>query len=112
MPYLFIIKHYCIPLMTYFFNQLVSEPTRYRHGKKSYLLDLVLNNNSYIVNYILIADPIGKSDHATIIVNLGLDVDVDVYEDAHNYRDKTSCTIRVTIKVCETILHQLIGVEF
>ena len=62
-----------------FLNQLVSEPTRYRHGQKSNLLDLVLTNNSYIVNDILIEDPVGKSDHATIIVNL----DVEVYEDGH-----------------------------
>ena len=31
-----------------FLNQLVSEPTRYRHGQKSNLLDLVLTNNSYL----------------------------------------------------------------
>ena len=49
-------------------------------AKISNLLDLVLTNNSYIVNDILIEDPVGKSEHATIIVNL----DVDVYEDVHN----------------------------
>ena len=36
-----------------FLNQLVSEPTRYRHGQKSNLLDLVLTNHCYIVNDIL-----------------------------------------------------------
>ena len=57
---------------TLFFNQLV---TRCRRGQtKSNLLDLVLTNNSSIVN-----GPVGKSDHATIILNL----DVDVYEDVH-----------------------------
>ena len=58
---------------------MVSEPTRYRHGQKSNLLDLVLTNNSYIVSDILIDDPVGKSDHGTIIVNL----DVDVHDDVH-----------------------------
>ena len=47
-------------------------------GKKSNLLDLVLTNNSYIVNDILIEDPVGKSDHATIIANLDVDVTIKV----------------------------------
>ena len=48
-------------------------------AKKSNLLDLVLTNNSYIVNDIIIEYPVVKSDHATIIVNL----DMDVYENIH-----------------------------
>ena len=72
---------------------MVSEPTRCRHAQKNYLLDLVRTSNSYFVNDILREDSVGKSDHATIIVNL----DVDVYEDVHIYRE--GYTIKVTIKV-------------
>ena len=47
-----------------FLNQLVSEQTRYRHAQKSKLLDLVLTNNSYIVNDILIE---AKNTHKELV---------------------------------------------
>ena len=58
-----------------FLEQLVSEPTRVRNGQRSSLLDLVLTNNIFFVDEIVLEDPIGKSDH--VVVNVTINVDIE-----------------------------------
>ena len=47
-------------------TQHVREPTRYRAGQRPSLLDLVLTNESHLVDRIQISEPLGKSDHAVL----------------------------------------------
>ena len=48
------------------------QPTRHRDGQNSTLDDLVLTNREDIVQDINMTGAIGKSDHATILVNLAV----------------------------------------
>ena len=60
-----------------FLEQLVSEPTRYRVGQKENILDLVLTNNLYFVESIDYCDPLGMSDHVSLLIYLN-------FESTHN----------------------------
>ena len=51
-----------------FLEQPVSEPTRYRVGQKENILDLVLTNNLYFVESVDYCDPLGMSDHVSLII--------------------------------------------
>lgn len=57
-----------------YLEQLVSAPTRYRHGQLSNILDLILTNNQYFVDDVTITDPIGKSDHCVICISVNMSV--------------------------------------
>ncbi|MBM6549448.1 exonuclease/endonuclease/phosphatase family protein, partial [Streptococcus dysgalactiae] len=47
-------------------TQHVKEHTRFRAGQNSSLLDLVLSNESHLVDEVRIKAPLGKSDHALL----------------------------------------------
>ena len=51
-----------------FLEQLVTEPTRYRLGQRSNILDLVLTNNTYFIEEIKYCEPVGCSDHLSLLV--------------------------------------------
>ena len=53
-----------------FLEQLVSEPKRYRVGQKENILDLVLTNNLYFVESVDYCDPLGMSDHVSLVIFL------------------------------------------
>ena len=56
-----------------FLEQLVSEPTRFRAGQTSNILDLVLCNNIYFVDSIDYREPLGCSDHISMLVYLNFE---------------------------------------
>ena len=60
-------------------NELVAEPTWYRVGQKENILDLVLTNNLYLayVEFIEYCDPLGMSDHVSLLIYLN-------FESKHN----------------------------
>ena len=47
-------------------TQHVCEPTRYRTGQRPSLLDLVLTDESHLVDNIHMCEPLGKSDHMVL----------------------------------------------
>ena len=46
--------------------QHITEPTRYREGQKSTLDDLLFTNEREMVEHLVIGDPVGASDHASV----------------------------------------------
>ena len=50
-------------------NQYVLEPTRHRTSNCPHILDLVLNNSD-IIKDIEFLGPLGKSDHAVLLVKV------------------------------------------
>ena len=56
-----------------FREQLVSEPTRYRVCQKENILDLVLTNNLYFVESVDYCDPLGMSDHVSLLIYLNFE---------------------------------------
>ena len=57
-----------------FFEQLVSEPTRYRKGQRKNILDLVLSNNLFFVDSIDYCEPLGRSDHLSLVIYLNFEL--------------------------------------
>ncbi len=55
-----------------FLEQLILEPTRYRVGQRSNILDLVLTNNTYCISDIHYHDPLGASDHISLLLELNI----------------------------------------
>ena len=53
-----------------FLKQLVSKRTRYRVGQKETILNLVLTNNFYFVESVDYCDPLGMSDHVSLLIYL------------------------------------------
>ena len=51
---------------------MVSEPTRYRTGQRSNILDLILTNNIYVIEDIDYQEPLGLSDHISMLIGLKL----------------------------------------
>ena len=51
-------------------EQLINDPTRFRAQQNPSLLDLILTNDSNIINDIKIGDAFGKSDHCRIEFNV------------------------------------------
>lgn len=51
--------------------QIVEEPTRFRHGQNSNVLDLILCNDDEIVDDLNIHAPVGSSDHAVLTFTVG-----------------------------------------
>ena len=49
-----------------FFEQFISEPTRGRRSSEPTLIDLVLTNNSDIIEKVNLDAPVGKSDHPVV----------------------------------------------
>ena len=49
-----------------FFNQFISEPIRGRGLSQPTLIDLVLTNNSDIIDKVKLESPLGKSDHTVV----------------------------------------------
>ena len=56
-----------------FLEQLVSEPTQYRVGKKENILDLVLTNNLYFFDAVDYCDPLGMSDYVSLAIYLSFE---------------------------------------
>ena len=56
-----------------FLGQLVSEPTRYRVGQKENILDLVPTNHLYFVESVDYCDPLGMSDHVSLLIYLNFE---------------------------------------
>ena len=56
-----------------FLEHLLSEPTRYRVGQKENILDLVLTNNLYFVESVDYCDPLGMSDHVSLLIYLNFE---------------------------------------
>jgi len=63
---------FLIKMQDLFLEQLILEPTRYRLGQTPHVLDLVITNNIYFVNEIVFQDPLGTSDHISLLVHLNL----------------------------------------
>ena len=57
-------------IQDHFLEQVVLEPTRYRTGQSSHILDLVLTNNVYFIEEICYHNPLGASDHLSLLVGL------------------------------------------
>ena len=62
-------------LNDHFLEQLITEPTRHREKQKSNILDLVLTNDDTAVNDIEHRDPLGKSDHEVLVIELSTQSD-------------------------------------
>ena len=56
-----------------FLEQLVSEPTRFREGQRSNILDLVLCNDIYFIDSIDYCEPLGCSDHISMLIYLNFE---------------------------------------
>ena len=67
-------SHFLNTVNDLFLEQLVSEPTRYRVGQIQNILDLVLTNNCYFVDSIDYCDPLGKSDHISLVISLNFEL--------------------------------------
>ena len=55
-------------------EQSVCSPTRVWLGQQSNLLDLVFTNSIYFVEEVNIDDPIGKSDHTVLSIDINIDM--------------------------------------
>ena len=62
--------HFMTTINDLFMEQLVSKPTRYIVGQKENILDLVLKNNLYFVESIDYCDPLGMSNHVSLLIYL------------------------------------------
>ena len=62
--------HFMTTMNELYLEQLVSEPIRYRVGQKENILDLVLTNNLYFVESVDYCDPLGMSDHVSLLIIL------------------------------------------
>ena len=49
-----------------FFIQHINQPTRYREGQQSNVLDLVFSRDESDINNIYYCSPLGKSDHVLL----------------------------------------------
>lgn len=52
-----------------FLDQLITKPTRYRLNQRSNILDLLLTNNSEIIQEVSLINNIGASDHIPLFIN-------------------------------------------
>ena len=69
-----------------FLIQHQREHTRFRDGQRPTMDDLVLTNRDDLVNEIITAPAIGKSDHATLVINLAGSLEGAPGKERHNYR--------------------------
>ena len=53
-----------------YLQQHVTQPTRYRAGQTSNCLDLMFTNEEEMIQQVQISDPLGLSDHSTIVFDL------------------------------------------
>ena len=69
-----------------FLQQLVLEPTRYRTGEISNLLDWILTNEVDLIDNLKIGPPLGeKGDHCSLTFKIDATVDCSNYGDGYNY---------------------------
>ena len=64
--------HHVETLQDCFLSQHVTEPTCYREGERSNLLDLVLSTDEGMVHDLTYHPPLGESDHVIIRFNVPL----------------------------------------
>ena len=50
--------------------QHITKPTRHREGQSSNCLDLIFTNEEEMIQHIEITDPLGISDHCTLLFDL------------------------------------------
>ena len=63
-----------------FLEQLVTQPTRVREGQRRNILDLVFTNNEYFIENVDYQNPIGASDHISIVLQLNLNKPQEIKE--------------------------------
>lgn len=61
-----------------FLSQLVDKPTRFRHGQKPSLLDLILTNKEELISNLEYHSPLGKSDHVTLCFEVAISADLNL----------------------------------
>lgn len=59
-----------------FLDQLVTEPTRIRHGQQQNILDLILTDNRHFIYDIIYSSQLGCSDHISLYIKLNFSLDL------------------------------------
>ena len=59
-------------LQACFLHQNITEPTRYRKGQQSNLVDLILTSEEGMVQNLIYHPPLGESDHVVLTFDLPL----------------------------------------
>ena len=73
-------------ILNNFLIQHVLEETRFRQGHTSSLLDLVFTSDENLISSIEVCPPLGKSDHAILIIEVNLRSANEFQIDQHNFR--------------------------
>ena len=73
-------------ILNNFLIQHVLEETRLRQGQTSSLLDLVFTIDENLISSIEVCPPLGKSDHAILIIEVNLRSANEFQIDQHNFR--------------------------
>jgi len=55
-----------------FIEQLILEPTRFRSGQRSNILDLLLTNNVFFIQDVVYHEPLGASDHVSLLIGINI----------------------------------------
>ena len=77
-----------------FLFQHITKPTRGRLGNKSNILDLSFTNEEGMIEYVTYESPLGKSDHAVLLINHRC------YTETTTYTKLNFTTIKVIIVAC------------
>ena len=77
---------FCDCLNEHFFSQMITEHTRIRNEQQPSVLDLLITNNEDMVVRHSIDAPLGKSDHASINVEIVFNVKKRIDKDRFQYR--------------------------
>jgi hypothetical protein len=80
---------------------LISEPTRTRENQRANILDLVITNNEEIVNSIEMQNPLGNSDHASLLVDINFCPAEMEEKERYLYRKADLDSMRNEIKVAD-----------
>ena len=63
---------FCETLNDHFLHQLITEPTRFRDRQQPNVLDLIITDTDEMVKNIMIQEPLGKSDHESILFHIAI----------------------------------------
>ena len=79
-------------LQNLYLQQMISKPTRNKHGQRSNILDLIFTNDDSIITNVEHIAPLGKSDHDVLLVPLNLQKSTTISQEPRFNFNKTDFT--------------------